>query len=445
MEEINGEFVMKGCSEDDPSRINTSEQLVGLLSSVGFLPLFSNGIPGFSVEEHTVSETWWTGEDSDPWEWRHIIASHPDIAYGKFFGKKAGFIHKDWFPVFANYRRNGYDFDALYDDGLAPFRWKTAMDLFELDDTMIGKILPATEIQNEGIKADLQMRTYLIISDFFQKRNKRGEPYGWHYAHLATPETKWGYDFVAGSYSSPPSDSWEIIRKQMQDLYPEADENEIWALLGMRLLSHEPAKQSKRGKAKAMLPFPDNLITEIGGVALPLNDDQINGLRNAVTTLKEREQEILKLRFEDGLTWVEAGRQIGISGTRVQQLTAHAIRKLQHPNRSIFFRIGLEATRSFRESFMTRPVSEELRALSIKELGMSSRVTNALIRANLTTVGEVYDMLMTRTEKLMRIHNFSANATFELFKTLREYGIQIEFAPVTAPDGETVMVAKPIG
>ena len=44
MEEINGEFVMKGCSEDDPSRINTSEQLVGLLSSIGFLPLFSNGI-----------------------------------------------------------------------------------------------------------------------------------------------------------------------------------------------------------------------------------------------------------------------------------------------------------------------------------------------------------------------------------------------------------------
>ena len=92
---------MKGCAEDDPSRLDTPDQLVNLLRSAGFLPLFSNTIPGFSVEEHTLAEHWWTGEDSDPWQWRHILSSHPEIAYGKFFGKKAGFIHKDWFPVFA--------------------------------------------------------------------------------------------------------------------------------------------------------------------------------------------------------------------------------------------------------------------------------------------------------------------------------------------------------
>ena len=28
-----------------------------------------------------------------------------------------GFISKKWLPVFANYRRDGYDFDALYEDG----------------------------------------------------------------------------------------------------------------------------------------------------------------------------------------------------------------------------------------------------------------------------------------------------------------------------------------
>ena len=50
---------------------------------------------------------------SHPWTWRHVLSSHPDIAYSKFFGRKAGFIYKDWFPVFANYRRNGYDSDAL--------------------------------------------------------------------------------------------------------------------------------------------------------------------------------------------------------------------------------------------------------------------------------------------------------------------------------------------
>ena len=41
MEEINGEFIMKGCAEDDPSRLDTPEELVSLLSRIGFLPLFS--------------------------------------------------------------------------------------------------------------------------------------------------------------------------------------------------------------------------------------------------------------------------------------------------------------------------------------------------------------------------------------------------------------------
>ena len=30
----------------------------------------------------------------------------------------------EWLPVFANYRRDGYDFDALYEDGKAPLKHK---------------------------------------------------------------------------------------------------------------------------------------------------------------------------------------------------------------------------------------------------------------------------------------------------------------------------------
>ena len=41
----------------------------------------------------------------------------PQCIYGKFFHKKTGYISVEWFPHFANYRREGYDFDALYDDG----------------------------------------------------------------------------------------------------------------------------------------------------------------------------------------------------------------------------------------------------------------------------------------------------------------------------------------
>lgn len=72
MKDINGQFIMDGCAPDAPDRLDNPEQLVTLLRSVGFLPLFSNAIQGFSVEEHVPSDLWWTGEENDPWEWRHI-------------------------------------------------------------------------------------------------------------------------------------------------------------------------------------------------------------------------------------------------------------------------------------------------------------------------------------------------------------------------------------
>ena len=65
--------------------------------------------------------------------WRTVIARRHDIVYGKFFDKKAGFISKKCLPVFANYRRDGYDFDALYDDGKAPNKHKKIMVNFMED------------------------------------------------------------------------------------------------------------------------------------------------------------------------------------------------------------------------------------------------------------------------------------------------------------------------
>ena len=84
MEVINGEFYMLGYREDDPRCIRGPEELKRLISEVGFLPLFSNTIPGVSVEERTLASAWWTG---DP-------ASDPRTTVGSLF--------KDWtYLVFA--------------------------------------------------------------------------------------------------------------------------------------------------------------------------------------------------------------------------------------------------------------------------------------------------------------------------------------------------------
>ena len=119
MDTVNGEWIMKGCRRTDRDCLHSPEDLLELVQEIGFMPLFSNEIPGFSVEEHTPAADWWTDDPaSDPWAWRQVLASNEFIAYGKFFDRKAGFVSKDWFPDFANYRRDGYDYEGLYEDGL---------------------------------------------------------------------------------------------------------------------------------------------------------------------------------------------------------------------------------------------------------------------------------------------------------------------------------------
>ena len=128
---LDGQWYMQGLDADDEGCIRSSGELLSVIESVGFLPLFSNNVTGFSVEEMTAVSDWWCGDEAvDPWEWRAVLARTGKVAYGKFYGGRAGFISKKWFPYFANYRRDGYDFDARYEDGKAGYREKLLMDLF---------------------------------------------------------------------------------------------------------------------------------------------------------------------------------------------------------------------------------------------------------------------------------------------------------------------------
>ncbi len=55
MECVNGEWIMTGCSPDDPDRLKSLDELICLIRRIGFLPLFSNDIKGFSVEERVTA------------------------------------------------------------------------------------------------------------------------------------------------------------------------------------------------------------------------------------------------------------------------------------------------------------------------------------------------------------------------------------------------------
>ena len=216
------------------------EALEEEIERVGFLPLFAGGVPGFSVEERTASAHWWSDDPRiDPWIWREIVAGRGRIAYGKFFGGRAGFFSLRWFPRLCNWRRDGYDFDARWDEGLAPVRAKRIMDLFSHGEERFSFEAKREagfgkdgEKNFEGTVTSLMMQTYLVMRDFRRRRNRAGLPYGWHIAVYAAPESVWGYDLVTSAYPEKPEDSRDALYGQLLRVCPGASEEEVRALLG---------------------------------------------------------------------------------------------------------------------------------------------------------------------------------------------------------------------
>ena len=235
-----GEWIMRGLSRDDPACLHSPRELIGRVNDCGFLPLFRNGVPGFSVEEMSCSEDWWCDDPArDPWIWRAVCAGSGEVAYGKFFDGKAGFVSLAWLPVFANWRRGGYDFDARWDEGLASLRQKKIMDLFadasehfSFEARQSAGFGRGGEKNFEGVVTQLQMQSYLVIRDFRCRKNRRGEDYGWAIAVLATPESIWGYEHVSACYFEDPGCSRERVHARVRTCFPRGTEAQLRAILG---------------------------------------------------------------------------------------------------------------------------------------------------------------------------------------------------------------------
>ena len=74
-----GEWIMHGMKWDNPECIHSVDEAIKYINEFGFLPLFKNDIDGFSLEERTVPEYWWSDNpEIDPWMWRAIIARRHD-------------------------------------------------------------------------------------------------------------------------------------------------------------------------------------------------------------------------------------------------------------------------------------------------------------------------------------------------------------------------------
>ncbi len=219
--------------------INTLEDMADNVQAAGFLPFFTCGVPGLSIEEHTPRHLWFSDTEDGPWEWKGPVARRRDCIYGKFYSGKAGYVALPLVQDFLNYRRDGYDFDARYEDGLASRKDKELYDILAAHGSLLtGELKNLANYRKGGNKGfetvitRLQMQGYVVIGDFEYRTDRQGKTYGWGVARYATPEVLFGEDFVAAAYARSPEESRERLLKALGERFPEAGEKQLSGLLG---------------------------------------------------------------------------------------------------------------------------------------------------------------------------------------------------------------------
>ena len=213
--------------------IASQQDLAEAVERLGILPLFANSLTGFSVEEHVKPNAWFSDEPG-VWEWKGPAIRETGCAYGKFFEHKAAFVSASWFAELANYRRDGYDFDVRWEDGLASYKDKRLYELLTAREPILSKHLKTDGDYRKGGNTGfdssmtrLQEQCYAVISDFVYDRDRSGHPYGWGVAEYSTPEKWLGKPFCDKVYLHDPQKSYELLTAHLQSLLPHADEKDI--------------------------------------------------------------------------------------------------------------------------------------------------------------------------------------------------------------------------
>jgi len=216
--------------------VHSDSQLMDFIQKVGFLPLLSSGIRGFSAEEVVDADCRYVvfpdgGWDWPLWRWKGPVVSEGGCVYGKFFGSKAGFISKTWWPDFCNYRRSLHpvpEEGTVEDVILSTLRESGSLITRELR-AACGFSGPKMRSRFDAYVTRLQMTTRIVTEDFVYPRDRHNRTYGWGWSLLTTPEQLYGRELC--SCERTPEESFQLIKGHLQQLLPEASEQQLMKLM----------------------------------------------------------------------------------------------------------------------------------------------------------------------------------------------------------------------
>lgn len=216
--------------------IYSAAQLMEYIQQIGFLPLLDSGISGYSAEDVVADDCRYVvlpdgGWDWPLWKWKGPIVTEGGCVYGKFFAGKAGFISKQWWGDFCNYRRSTHPVPAegtIEDAILMTLREHGSLITRELR-AACGFTGPKMRSKFDNYVTRLQMGCRIVTEDFVYPRDKHNREYGWGWSLLTTPERLLGDE--ACHSGCPPEESLERMLNHLRKVLPSATEQQLLRIL----------------------------------------------------------------------------------------------------------------------------------------------------------------------------------------------------------------------
>ena len=219
--------------------VRDQEGMLSLIQEFQLVPFFVNIIPGYSVEEHTPPELWFTDENLGPWDWKIECIQSGDVAYGKFlYGGKAAFATVDVYREIINWRRSLPKYKPSPDQ-------KKVLDYIEEHGSVsvsdVRQLMGLKKAAADALLAKIQMQTRIITGDIARVYRGADLRYnGWQRSSFCTPEALFEeMDFPFPGYkprtlksSLTPAQSLEFLKDTVRNVCGDVPDKVLMKILG---------------------------------------------------------------------------------------------------------------------------------------------------------------------------------------------------------------------
>lgn len=215
-------------------KIQCYDDFVRELKRVGFSIAGENPEGVFSLSMLFGDMIRWHTEDpeTDPWEWRmRVLEERDDIAYGKLFFKKGGFITKEWYPYFLCVRRKGKSFIDEYNDGNISYEGKRIYEAVRSQGPIAMHVLKraagfsgSESSRFSSAVIELQMKMFVTICG---RRYRSALNTGWSSTVICTSEHFFGDEVFRIAGETDWEEAFEKISSGILKLNPNADRKKV--------------------------------------------------------------------------------------------------------------------------------------------------------------------------------------------------------------------------